>query len=136
MRVFTRFGAPLVMIVISVILFVVGFGDIAHVKTYPEVTATVTSVETEISTDADGDRTEETTVYVSYTVDGKEYNETLSNAPGEIKEGDVIAARYNPEKPERITAATKKTGIVKICIGAGVLLLGLFILLKTLVTGV
>jgi len=125
-----------VVAILGGILFVVmGFVGISQVNNYPEVEAIVTSVETESTIDTDGTTTETTTVYVSYTVDGKEYNEQLDDSNSNAKEGDRITVRYNPEKPEKVTATTKTAGFVRIAFGIFIFLAGFASLALFIVKG-
>ena len=136
MNIFRRFIIPLFAIVIGIVFVVMGFADFKHLKEYPEVEVVVTKVESVISYDADNNMTEDVTVYVSYTVDGNEYNDiVLNNASGNYKEGDVVTVRYNPEKPEEVTAATKVTAMIKIVLGAVAALAGLIMGFVAIVRG-
>ena len=131
-----KFVLPLFALVIGIVFVVMGFVDIKQSKSFPEIDVTVTRVEKEISYDADNTMTEETTVYVSYTVDGEEYEEIiLNNASGSLKEGDKLTVHYNPEKPEYVTAATTTSAIVKIALGAVAALAGVIIGLLAIIKG-
>lgn len=88
---------------------------------YKEVEAKVTKVELEQEayTDTDGNHQDETyTVYVSYTVDGTNYNSELSGL-GKYKKGDKMTIYYNPKNPKQITQ-TKSLIVPIIIIVAGV----------------
>ena len=125
-----------VIAILGGILFIVmGFVGISQVKNYPEVKAIVTSVERDSTIDTDGTTNETVTVYVTYTVDGKEYNEQLDDANDNVKEGDKITVRYNPEKPEKVTATTKTAGFVRIAFGIVISLAGLVSLVLFIVKG-
>ena len=127
--------ASVIAILGGILFIVMGFVGISQVKNYPEVDAIVTSVERDSTIDADGTTTENITVYVSYTVDGKEYNEQLDDTNGDVKEGDQITVRYNPEKPDKVTATTKTAGIVRIVFGIVITLAGLASLVLFLTRG-
>lgn len=125
--------ASVVAIAGGILFIVLGCVGISQVNNFPEVEATVTQVEIETTTDTDGTTSETATVYVSYTVDGTEYNEILDDSNSDMKEGDKITVRYNPEKPEKVTATTKTAGFVRIAFGivialAGIVSLALFII--------
>ncbi len=127
--------ASVIAILGGILFIVMGFVGISQVKNYPEVDAIVTSVERDSTIDADGTTTENITVYVSYTVDGKEYNEQIDDTNGNVKEGDQITVRYNPEKPDKVTATTKTAGIVRIVFGIVISLAGLASLVLFLTRG-
>ena len=125
----------LIAIAGGILFIVLGVADFSHVKNYPEIEVTVTQIERDETVDTDGTTTEETTVHVSYTVDGKEYNEILDDAPDNLKEGDKLTVRYNPEKPEKVTAASKKSGIMRIALGALFAIVGLGMIVKSVIRG-
>ncbi|MBQ7654550.1 MAG: DUF3592 domain-containing protein [Clostridia bacterium] len=107
-----------VALLIGGVVFIV-FGCISfkEVKTFPEVSAVVTKVETEWVDNGDEGMTEEKTAYVKYTVDGVEYNEILQNSPGNVEENTTITVRYNPEKPNYVTGSTKTSGTIQLALG-------------------
>ena len=119
----------------GILFIVLGCVGISQVKNFPEVEATVTSVEIDTTIDEDGTTTETSTVYVSYTVDGKEYNEVLDDSSSNMKEGDIVTVRYNPEKPNKVTATTKTAGFVRIAFGAVITLAGIVAVLRLLISG-
>ena len=125
---------PLIIALVAGIVFIVtGCSNISQVKNFPEVNAVVTRIDTEITTDSDGTTTEDETVYVEYTVDDQTYNEVLQYAPGSVNENDEIVVRYNPEKPDYVTGATKNSGVVRIVVGAVLIVAGLlYAILKLL----
>ena len=125
-----------VVAVLGGILFIIlGCKGIAQVKNFPEVEATVTLVEIDTTTDADGSETETATVHVSYTVDGTEYNEILSDSNSKMQEGDRITVRTNPEKPNEVTATTKTAGFVRIAFGIVIALAGVVSLALLIIRG-
>ena len=127
--------ATIIAVLGGIMFIVLGCVGISQVKNFPEVEATVTAVEIESTVDTDGTTTETATVHVSYTVDGTEYNEVLDDSKSDMKEGDVITVRYNPEKPNKVTATTKTAGFVRIAFGTVIAIAGLAALIKHLVTG-
>ena len=127
--------ASVVAILGGILFIVLGCVGISQVKNFPEVEATVTSVEIETTIDEDGATSETATVYVSYTVDGTEYNEVLDDSNSDMKEGDKVTVRYNPEKPNKVTATTKTAGFVRIAFGAVILLAGLASLALLIIKG-
>ncbi|MBQ5995051.1 MAG: DUF3592 domain-containing protein [Clostridia bacterium] len=117
--------ASLVFLAGGIIFIVLGFTGMSQAKNFPEIQAKVSKIEVEEFLDENGDNRSDITVYVSYNVDGKEYNEILQDAQGELKEGDTITARYNPEKPNYITVTTVKSGAVRLAIGGVLAVAGL-----------
>ncbi len=117
---------PLIIILaFGIIMISIGGVNISQANKFPEVSAVVTKVDVDVSYDADGTRTENETVFVEYTVDNQKYDEELNYAPTGLTENDKITVRYNPEKPQYVTGATSKSGVVKIIIGAVVIVAGL-----------
>ena len=127
--------ASVVAVLGGILFIVLGCVGISQVKNFPEIEATVTSVETESTVDEDGTTTETSTVYVAYTVDGTEYNEVLDDSNSDMKEGDKVTVHYNPEKPNKVTATTKTAGFVRIAFGAVILLAGLASLALLIIKG-
>ena len=122
-----RFLIPAgIMLLVAGVIF---FTAIRKNQNYIETESTVTRVELEeeAHTDANGDRVEATyTVWVKYTVDGKEYEEDLGGM-SEYKAGDKMKIYYNPEDPSQITQT--KSLIIPIVIlaaGAAALIAGVF----------
>jgi flagellar basal body-associated protein FliL len=119
---------PILFIIGGIVFIILGVKSSAEIKNFPEVKATVTKIDTKVIEEQDSDGNfstrEEQTVYVKYTVDGKEYNEILQSAPNS-KEGDTLTAHYNPKKPTYITGATKGSNTIFIIVGIVVSLIGL-----------
>lgn len=99
-------------------------------NTYEKVEATITSIE-EIQ-DADQDETETSyEVYVTYTVDGKEYKAQLDSYQSNWKVGKVIECEYNVDDPASLRTGNGKTMSLIICIiGIGAVIFGAFSLVK------
>ena len=76
-----RIVSVLIPVAFGIIIIVIGCVNVSQVKNFPEVNAVVTKIDIDYSTDADGDTTEDETVFVEYTVDDKTYNEELNYAP-------------------------------------------------------
>ena len=130
-----RFLPPIIALAGGILFIVLGCVGISQAKNFPEVEATVVSVEENTSIDTDGTTTTDVEVVVSYTVDGVSYEELLSDAPSKLKENDKITVRYNPEKPSSVTATTKKAGIFRIVFGAFFTVVGLALFAKILIKG-
>jgi len=96
--------------------------NLKQLKAYIEVPAVVSHVEVTESFDADGTRTESVNVTVRYRVDGQDYEETLNFANGDLKEGDEVTVRNNPEDPHKVSTPSKGNAVIYF-IAAGVLAL-------------
>ena len=107
----------------GVILVIVGliFGNtITKRSEFPEIDSVVTRAELEEEAYSDGENSHEATyrIYVSYTVDGKEYEEELG-VMSEIKPGTHVKINYDPANPADISQATKMiVPIIMIIAGA------------------
>ena len=112
-----RFFIPagVLITIFGIVIFVITLNNQNYIKTE----ATVANVEeTQDTTVVDGE-TEITTVYnatLNYTVDGKEYTQTLDNV-SKCKIGDKMTIYYNPENPSQITQS--KSIVLPIVIIAG-----------------
>ena len=114
-----RFFIPvgIILIVFSVILFVITSQNQDYIK----IEATVIDVEEEEELNTDADGTYTTTVFnvkLRYTVNEKEYTQTLDNVAKQ-KVGDKMVIYYNPKDPNQITQ-TKTLILPIIIIVAGI----------------
>ena len=114
-----RFFIPagLILIIFGIVVFVISLNN----QNYVKIEATVTNVEETQETNVDDDGTNTTTVYnatVNYTVDGKEYTQTLDNV-SKCKVGDKMDIYYNPKDPNQITQ-TKSIILPIVIIVAGI----------------
>ena len=93
---------PIGLILMIVSIFV--FRSVDHTRDFKKVDAVVSRVDPYEAeyTDAQGDHHEATyTIYMKYTVDGKEYEEEYGVFSG-IKVGDKHTILYNPLDPKEI----------------------------------
>lgn len=99
---FGRFFIPLGIILI--IFGCITFVSIENTKNYAKTEAIVSKVELFEDEYYDGDTHHEATytVFVKYTVDGKEYNEEYGVFYN-YKVGDKVTISYNPSNPSEIT---------------------------------
>ena len=110
----------------GVILILVGIimtNVIQSRSTFPKTDAVVTRAELEEEEYYDGETTHDATyrIYVSYKVDGKEYEELLG-IMGELKPGRKVTINYNPADPADISQATPVIiPIIMIAAGAAAL---------------
>ena len=124
---------PVILLVGGVMFIALGAINLNQVKSFPQVDATVTNLEEEVGTDPDMSDVNET-VTVQYVVNGKSYEEVLQfHETGKYRVGDVITVRYDPEKPNYVTAGSNKTSVIYVAVGALFALGGLAMLIKLLV---
>ena len=97
-RFFIPFG--IILVVFSIFMFV----SMDNTKKYKKTEAIVSRTELyeEEYYDEDGNRIDATyTVYVKYSVDGKDYEEEYGIFSG-YKENEKVTISYNPENPKEI----------------------------------
>jgi len=114
-----RFFIPagLILIIFGIVVFVITLNN----QNYVKIKATVANVEETQETNVDDGETNITTIYnatVNYTVDGKEYTQTLDNV-SKCKVGDKMDIYYNPKDPNQITQ-TKSLILPSVIIFAGI----------------
>ena len=114
-----RFLIPvgLLFIIFGIVMFFITLNN----QNYIKIEATVTNVQEAQETNVDSDGTTTATVYnatVNYTVDGKEYTQTLDNV-SKCKVGDKMDIYYNPKDPNQITQ-TKSIILPIVIIVAGI----------------
>ena len=114
-----RFFIPagLILIIFGIVVFVITLNN----QNYVKIKATVANVEETQETNVDDGETNITTIYnatVNYTVDGKEYTQTLDNV-SKCKVGDKMDIYYNPKDPNQITQ-TKSIILPIVIIAAGI----------------
>ena len=98
-----RFFIPLgiILIIFGTIMFMINKENQNYIKT--EAVVSKTELAEEAHYDNDDNYVEATyTVYVKYTVDGKEYDEELGELSG-YKKDQKITIYYNPQDPSKIT---------------------------------
>ena len=115
-----RFFIPagLILIIFGIVVFVITLNN----QNYVKIKATVANVEETQETNVDDGETNITTIYnatVNYTVDGKEYTQTLDNV-SKCKVGDKMDIYYNPKDPNQITQ-TKSIILPIVIIVAGII---------------
>lgn len=128
-----RFFIPLgiILIIFSIMLFMVG----EHNKNYIKIESTVSKVELvkEATYDSEGNREEAMyTIFVKYTVDGKEYDTELGEMY-EHKVGDKITIVYNPENPNEISQPSSLIfNIIILVVGCASLVFGIISSVKSI----
>ena len=106
-----RFFVPVGLILIIVGIILLTF----NTDSYVETTGKITEV---IECPKEADENQQYDVNFTYTVDGKEYNNTFNNLEGEYKVGNEIKVFYDPENPEAVT--NSKMGFIPlVMIGLG-----------------
>ena len=125
----------LVAVAGGVIFIVFGAVTMKEMKNFTRVDAVVEHVQREWVPNGDGSDTQEISIYVRYTVDGKEYVEELQNTKTNLHEGDQITVLYNPEKPSEVSGASKGGAALQFAVGGVFALAGLFSLAATVIKG-
>ena len=128
-NIIARFIIPIVLIAGGILFVCIGFNQNNKVDTFKEVNATITNIDVQYGV---GEETNQYTVLVKYTVNGKEYEEEIDNYKASYKVGDEITVKYNPDKPEEVTAMSKGGLALYIAIGAIAALAGVVILIRGL----
>lgn len=109
---------PTILLVGALIFVGLGLVNLNQMKKFPEVQATVARIEEEVDAASEEGGVDET-VWVRYVVNEKEYEEVLQfHETGKYEAGDTITVRYNPEKPNYVTAGRTSTSIIYIALGA------------------
>lgn len=125
--------AILIFLVGGIVFIVMGISNMSHTKNFSKVDVLVTQIETSPSTDIE--EPDDEIIYVSYTVDGKEYNEILQFAPSNISEGETLSVLYDPNDPSYVTGANSKNAMIYIGLGALFGIGALLALFRSLATG-
>lgn len=109
---------PAILIIGALIFVGLGVINLQQMKKFPEAQATVTRIEQEVDTSAEDGGVDET-IWVHYVVGDKDYDEVLQfHETGKFEVGDTITVRYNPEKPNYVTAGKTTTSLIYIALGA------------------
>ena len=82
--------------------------------------------------DADGAH-QEITIWVQYRVAGQAYEEPLSFTKTNLKEGDEITVRYNPDNPKEVSGASKGGAALYFAFGGLITVAGAATLVRSLV---
>jgi len=112
-----RFFIPvgLILIIFGIVLLIITTKN----QNYIKIESTVTNVEEVEETSVEDGENVTTTIYnvtVNYSVDGKEYTQTLDNV-SKFEVGDKMNIYYNPDDPNQITQS--KSIIIPIAIIIG-----------------
>lgn len=111
--------APFIALAVGVLFFVLGFHTLHLRKVYTETTAVITDIQVDYGV---GDEDDEHEVYVSYTVDGTEYEEELDEYTAGMSVGDEVGIMYDPADPGEIISAGAFGVILQFVVGV----LGIF----------
>ena len=116
-------------------LVAIGFGvytQFFQTKGFEQTTATITQIDQTWKGYNDETMEDEYdyTVYVKYTVDGKEYTGKADTYDGSYVEGKEITVYYNPSNPADIHGDSGILGFIMIGIGVVLVVAGAFLLIK------
>lgn len=123
-----RFFIPggLVLIIFAIAVFIINNKN----SNFIETEATVTKIELASEEHYEGEEKVEATytVYVVYTVDGKEYNNDIGDYfEDKYKVGDKVSVHYNPSDPSQISEPTGIwLPIVFLVVGVGFIAYGVY----------
>jgi len=123
-----RIITPFLLVGAGVLFIVLGAMNGTKQKSYTETQAVISHIASEYdATDGSTDYT----VYVTYTVDGKEYTDIpLDSYHAGMNEGDTVAIKYNPNNPSEIITAGSLTKLIMIGFGVLVILVGVVLFFK------
>ena len=127
--------AVLLLLAGGAVFIVFGFVSLKEMREFRQTPAVVADVQTEWVPDGEGGDTQQITIFVTYTVDGKEYTEQLQNTKTNLKQGERITVLYNPEDPTQVSGATRGIVAIQFCAGALLALAGLGTLVAFVVKG-
>lgn len=123
-------GLMIVGLIVAIISGITLFAPSNDSGEYATTTATFSSIEVQ----GDGEDAEYF-VYVTYTVDGKEYNTQLNSYDSRWKVGDTTEIEYDVNDPASLHQSGSKTMSIAICIiGIGAFVLGVLKLKKSVKT--
>ena len=124
--------APFIALAGGILFIVLGFMNLKQMKTFVEVPAVVSRIEITDTYDPDTGSGQDVTIYVQYRVAGQAYEEPLSFTRTNLKEGDEITVRYNPNNPKEVSGASKGGAALYFAIGGLFALAGAFAVFKSL----
>ena len=128
---------PVVAVVLGIVVIVLGCKKLSSKKNYDaSVTGVITGIEREwTGTDGDGFDQYEYTVYVSYEIDGKKYeNVRFPVYDSSMKKGDEVEILYQSSNPENIAEGNVAgNAVIMIVAGAVFALIGLVMTVKAFI---
>ncbi len=127
--------AAALMIVGGAVFIIFGSVTMKQMKTFTPVPAVVSRIEREWAPDGEGGETEEINIFVTYTVNGKEYTEALQNTKTDLKQGEAITVLYNPEDPTEVSGASKSGAALQMGFGSLFVFVGLGTLAALVIKG-
>ena len=120
---------PAILLLGGLLFLVSGFVKLTQINSFPQTNAMITQIEWEPGA---GEESDKYTVFVRYSVGGTTYETQLDNYKNSYREGQTITIRYNPEKPETITALNTPTAIFIAAFGGLLFAAGVGTLVRTL----
>lgn len=109
-------ATAILLLVLGCIALAVGIMELRKQHRFSVTDAVITRIDEDVDFTSDDLRTDYT-VYVHYTVGGKDYDEVLGYFENGYEEGKTIQIRYNPENPTDVTGNGKGFSIYLTVIG-------------------
>ena len=119
----------LVFLMLGILALVVGIVELKKQKTYSPTEGVITRIEEEEYWENDKLEINYHT-YVSYSVDGVDYEGALGYYEDGYEEGKTITVKYNPENPAQVTGDAKGFAIYLVIIGPVLLVAAVLTVLK------
>ncbi len=123
-----RKTAPFIALAGGILFIVLGFISIKKHKNFTAATATITRIERVEGVGADD--SDDYNVFVSYKVNGKEYESKLGEYSASMSEGKKIDIKYNPEDPGNIISASNLSTVIYLVFGTVAVIAGVVLILK------
>jgi len=123
-------------LVLGIVAVIFGSNAYQKTKSFVETTATISRVEVEYKTSSRDSSDKSYTVFVNYRLNGKDYRDVqLDYYEDGYEEGKTIPIFYNPQDPSDITGVTLKSAKMLIGVGILVILIGIYVFAKRIITG-
>lgn len=124
-----------IAVVIGIALIAYGIYSLSTKHLYDSsVTATIVDVEESWESDGDGSDHLVKTFYIDYEINGVKYEHVESPvSENSMKVGDTVEILYQSKNPEKISEKDiSKTAAIIIGVGALLLIVGIFLVIKAL----
>ncbi len=120
-----------VLAVVSAVFLALTIGDIAKMNAYPKTEAVIDDIN--VISSGDPDESDSYEVFVTYTVDGKDYRSQLNHYDASYSVGKKIEVHYNPGDPAEILSAEFTPVIISLVIWGLVFLVSAFLSVNVII---